>query len=1129
MTSTALGQLFLRELERALNRPAPKDRIIAQYHLLQQVFFDQTQRERLQFATLFARMSYAFQQSPVPGELQAHTHRFRKTADDLLRHGGSGSDELSDRAAHILLKLLQHFYQVGIPPSLEKWTTIELPALGSRREGHTYLPHARVLVIGASTESQQLLARPEDAPEQVVRIQYGIAERNENFQQSIDLLRHSFGFPLPVQLLEIDISPEGIYAPRGWVLNPDYLTDVSAISECFQPGGPQPYLYLLKKFLPYSTSKYLLLGNIANFFLDELMSDPDTTFKKTFSKVFQISPLGFSLLPDAVVREIQQKSQRHFLSLKKVLHQDFPKRKIQVENSFLEPTFYSGLYGLQGRLDVYHQSGQEAHIVELKSGKPFRPNIHGISVNHFTQTLLYDLLIRSMSNRRLQPENYILYSTLDQDQLKYAPPVKAQQMEALEVRNQLVAFEQYLAGMQAADATPIDQSHGAQLLQRLRPERQPTLSGYNRDNLERFYQAIHQLSAEERSYFLAFTGFIAREHLYAKTGVSGSDKLQGQAGLWLRSPEEKEQSFEILQHLELIDNQAATSNPVLRFRRTDQTNPLANFRVGDIGILYPHPRAGETPLSNQLFKGSILEVSGDHILFRLRYPQFNDRLFEERPVWCIEHDFLDSSFNGMYRGLFAWAESPSGKRSLLLTKTAPRRPEQMPDEFPFPKLTDEQQRILAKALSAPDYFLLWGPPGTGKTSFMLRYLVEHLLNHTQERVLLLAYTNRAVDEICDAIEQIHGDMRDAYLRIGSSSSTPERYREQLMEEKISRLEKRKEIRELLASHRIYVGTLSSFLNKQELLELLDFDRVIIDEASQILEPMLVGLLPRFKQFILIGDHQQLPAVVLQDERESAVEIPALQGLGLHNMRNSLFERLYRKALEQNWDWAYDQLSIQGRMHRDIMAFPNEFFYHKILQTLPAHLVPDTPQEQPLSYQLPENADTLQKQLSQHRLLFFPTPVDRDSQNGKTNQPEAVWVSKIIQAFQAIYAANDLPWTSNTLGIITPYRAQIAQIQDHLQQAGMELNSLTIDTVERYQGGARDIIVISLCTNQSRQLDALISHSDEGVDRKLNVALTRARKHLILLGNPAILGSDLTYRALLEYCGISDDSNESGNV
>ena len=90
------------------------------------------------------------------------------------------------------------------------------------------------------------------------------------------------------------------------------------------------------------------------------------------------------------------------------------------------------------------------------------------------------------------------------------------------------------------------------------------------------------------------------------------------------------------------------------------------------------------------------------------------------------------------------------------------------------------------------------------------------------------------------------------------------------------------------------------------------------------------------------------------------------------------------------------------------------------------------------------------------------------------------------------------------------------IRQTLSEENIPEDEITIDTVERYQGGARDIIIISLCTNSMSQLQGMISLSEEGVDRKLNVALTRARNHLVILGNPDLLKQDEVYGKLLDF-------------
>jgi DNA replication ATP-dependent helicase Dna2 len=307
----------------------------------------------------------------------------------------------------------------------------------------------------------------------------------------------------------------------------------------------------------------------------------------------------------------------------------------------------------------------------------------------------------------------------------------------------------------------------------------------------------------------------------------------------------------------------------------------------------------------------------------------------------------------------------------------------------------------------------------------------------------------------------------------------------------------------------------------DLLKLIKFDRVIIDEASQILEPMLVGLLPHFKRFILIGDHKQLPAVVVQSPEESKVDSPTLRSIGLGNMRDSFFERLFKRCIENDWHWAYARLSHQGRMHRDIMDFPNEHFYNSGLKILPEDLDLSTTQKQLIDFQRPNNVSYLENILCSRRNIFLPTEADYNSKTGKTNAFEANLIGELVFSFQRIYKFNNRSFDKNSIGIITPYRAQIAQIRKALSEKSIDPELLTIDTVERYQGGARDIILISLSLNNLTQLSSLVSLSEDGVDRKLNVALTRARHHLVVLGNVEILEQNTIYKNLIESFSVTE--------
>lgn len=1118
MKNEALAKLFYKEVIKIqdLEETTLSAQISAQYRLLNLLYVEATKEEKLQFTTLFARIAFAGHKYNLSKQLQFFIHEFRKQAQTLESRKATQKVDhliLYKLGLHALTLSISSIFKQAIPGAIAEI----LPPEGFYQTAPSSIKgnrsFARVVAISIDRKAEMLTARDEEFPGSEIKIKYNIADRNENFNTDIEALETVFGFPAILNLLDIEIDKEEVYRPRAIVIEPDYLVDVSAIAECFKEGTTLPVAYLLKKFLPFETTIPLMLGNIANFFLDELMTNSEATFKETFPKVFRLNPLAFTLFSDREIREIMQKSQRHFLTLKQMAVQTFDENDIPPEHCLLEPSFYSQRYGIQGRLDVfYHHTNKEGKedsaIIELKSGKAWQPNRWGLSDNHYVQTLLYDLMIKSVYAERLIPTNYILYSGAEDKPLRFAPVTKTKQFEAIHLRNQLLTIEYQLSQIQKHESVK-------SILHEIHPGRYPKVKGFLGRDLGKFATVYQEMNELESDYFHAFISLIAREHQLAKTGIQGIDHLNGLASLWLNGFKEKSEQFDIISHLQINKINTRADDPLIYFSKTAESGDLANFRKGDIAVLYPHEEGDNGVLNHQIFKCTIVEMTKGAITIRLRSKQYNETLFSQHQFWNLEHDLFDSGFTSMYRSIFEFVQFNEKKKGLLLTTEAPGKP-QIYETHSLPRLTREQEDIFNQAIHAPDYFLLWGPPGTGKTSIMLQHFVKYIINETDENVLLLAYTNRAVDEMCEAIEGIDALMTEEYIRIGSAYSTSEKFRGQLLSEKTKKLNSRSELKELIDSRRIFVSTVASIVNKQDLLKLKKFHRVIIDEASQILEPLLVGLLPKFEQFILIGDHKQLPAVVTQDSKESATQSELLKTIGLHNLRDSLFERLFKQCQANNWNWAYAQLSHQGRMHQDLMDFPNQNFYGGLLNILPVELSAHHQQIAPLRFALPTESTELEQQLCDQRMLFIPTPSETGP-HFKVNTFEAEKIAELVKSFHRIYEANGEEISLHSIGIITPYRAQIAQLQQVLQRNEIDLDLLTIDTVERYQGGARDIILISLCANQVSQLTSLVSESGEGVDRKLNVALTRARKHLVIVGNPQILKENHVYRDLIEYC------------
>ncbi len=1123
MNKAALGELFYKELEKVIKKEQnPHEKVEALYKLLHLMIMEITRKERLQFSTLFSRIVYVSQTYQIDRTLQTKIHYFRREAKNKPHpQQEEGLQVLQQAGIYVVARTIEAIFGVVAPEHTQPYLPRTFPLAISKVEVVAFYPKLRVVALKEDRAKEQLIVQSEQHPEQEIKVQCNIPERNEHFNATIQAIRQVFGFPITLNLLDVEVDEEGVHRPRAFVVAPDYLIDVSTLAGCFGEWGAEPLLYLLKKFLPIPVNKHLIIGNIANFFLDELMNYPERSFQEIFPRVLQTNPLGFCLLDDREIKEIQQTVQRHYLVLKKMVQQDFKEEGIEPKYCFLEPSFFAETYGLQGRLDVLFLQNRQAAIVELKSGKVYKANQYGITPSHFIQILLYDLMIRAVFGKKVDPKNYILYSSVQEKSLRFAPRIKAQQYEALQVRNQLVALDWELK-----DLTKWFSKNGltTRLIERSVPftkinsNRLGAIKGFVGEDIIQFEKVYHHLSPLERKYLHAFSGFIAREHQLAKTGVQGVESANGLASLWLDDFEDKEEQFEVLSYLTIKVNQTNDNPPIIQFERTSRTNPLANFRKGDIVVLYPFEEARSTEpaiLKHQIFKCSITDLNAHHVVVQLRSQQFNTSIFEQYRHWNLEHDMMDKSFIVQYQGLFQFFQQPISKRNVWLTHCPPQKGEPIHLAH-HSELTDEQHLVLQKIISAKEYFLLWGPPGTGKTSMMLKHLVKYLLENTSEKLLLMAYTNRAVDEICDAIERIGAVIKEQYLRIGSHFATEYRFQEQLLQNKIASAKSRKEIKAILEQHRIVVGTVSSITNKPELLKLMTFQRAIIDEASQLLEPSLLGMLTQFEQVVLIGDHKQLPAVVLQDETESAVKDEELNKIGLKNLRNALFERLFHRCIANNWHWAYAQLSHQGRMHEKIMAFPNEHFYQNTLKILPETVAHSLQQKNtPTVFNstiLPEWMFAL----AQKRVLFLPSTTDEASLTKKTNKHEALIIKSLLTQFVELYRSMGKTISADSIGVITPYRAQIAQIRAVLaQDPAMNNDLITIDTVERYQGSAKEIIIISLCINTLQQMDLLISPSDEGVDRKLNVALTRAREYLVIIGNPDLLKANRTYRALIE--------------
>lgn len=1090
-----------------------REKYIQLKRILERFCKDITRNESLQFPSLFSRLVFISQKYNLPKELERNLQNIRVKGTFLLRDEQNIVKRNQYEAALETVKILAaKVYGIDAVTDI-----VSQPMEDSDYPKNQNTDYIRIQVIGIDRDREIITGEAKDFEEQIIHVRFNVKGINDVFNPTVKKL----WVGAQLNLLNCRLDGSGVYTPQMFVLEPDYLIDTSAIAECFQSYGKSHLHYFRRKFEQTKNSQFILLGNLANFFLDELVFTDDPAqlrFEDVFSESFRQKPFEYTSCKDIQkgedFRTFMVKAKTQFENIKRVVTHDFAENEIDINRCVLEPSFYCEKYGFQGRLDLLQLSDDESginRIIELKSGGlPYPKEDKGkIAVNHEVQTTVYRLIIQSVfgvSDRKISAS--ILYSAAENpgENLRLAATYHTFEKEIINIRNLIVATEHELyVG---------DTENVSELFSKIfNPDNYGRVPDFFRNQIIDIEKVIRNTAPVEREYFFRYITFLTRELYLQKTGDEYFESANSTASLWNTVYQERKDAFDLIPDLEILNIDESGRDMKIMFRRKDNSD-FINYREGEICILYPHDNESDTILTNQILKGTVAEISTQYILLRFRYKQKNRIYFETYKRWTVEHDRLDHSYNNMFKSLFSFLQSPVETRQLLLGFKAPQSSFTPSSEYEPGSMAEKQAKVLKKAIEAEDYFLIVGPPGTGKTSVFARRLIEHYYTNTDDNILIIAYTNRAVDELCEAINQAFGcnDYECAeYIRIGTELSCGENYRHCLLQNVAKDVKSREELRNILKSRRIVIGTLAAVNGKTEIFDMKYFNVSIIDEASQILEPQIIGILPKVGKFIMIGDHKQLSTITLQNKEKSDVNNPELNIIELCNCNESLFERLFRICCRKAWVNAYDTLVYQGRMHIDIADFPNRHFYDGALKPI------ELWQSEPLQLSC-SGTDKYSDLLSNHRVAFIDCEESHNTINDKVNYIEAQTVVELCKAVMRIYKVNNKSFdVSKTLGIITPYRNQIALIKHKLHESDIpELCNIMIDTVERFQGSQRDIIIMSFCINKTYQLNFLSNlNKEQTVDRKLNVALTRARQQLFLVGNRYLLKQNPIYKSLLD--------------
>lgn len=950
-----------------------------------------------------------------------------------------------------------------------------------------------------------------------------------------------------VNLLDVSLEPwsdgRTLIVPELVVFEPDFLVDITSITGCIQPYGSSPLNHVVHKIQPPQQSSAIMLGNVANQFLDDCVNQTEEkpiSYEESIAKAFVSDPIAFCALDD-INAEFFQKTKEQFVNINKTVTNSFEEVDIRPGTGVvLEPSFICEAMGLQGRMDLL--SLDHGKIVELKSGKaedwnrvqPEAKEEHLLQV-----TLYYEFLHYNLGLNYSDVKCYLFYSRYPQMMNCMASREKVR--KALQLRNEMVGLEWRL--MRGAskdivlDLTP----------DKLKTKNVPSKlwNEFIFPDLSKTLYPLHAAGLLEKSYFHTFLSFVERELFLTKVGCLSADRSSGFSDAWNLSVEEKVRGgnmivdltiadFNVSDGLDVQDNGESIRNIRLKWCADEENLP--NFRVGDLVMLYERNEERDGVTNKQLFRCTIETLLSDEVVLRLAYKQRNRSVFPLNSHYAMEHDTMTSTYNSMTRALRAFLTAPEDRRDLLLG----RRDFRFGDPMPLPRPTDKSERVnqvVADAMRAEDFYLLVGPPGTGKTNLAMRTMVDNFLAEPGCRILLMAYTNRAVDEICRMLQDY--DPALDYIRIGNELNCDPAFRPHLMKYQMAGCNNRMKVKERLLGCRVYVATVASMDGKSGLFGLFHFDVAIVDEASQILEPQMLGLISAtdangassIRKFVMIGDHKQLPAVVQQPRDEAEVVDDALRAFSLTNCADSLFERLHR-YMETHSEVKPGLLDTQWRMHPTISGFVSREFYnnalkvgrsaHQISCALPYAAENETRQVASFPMNMEYTTENIREFVRTVRMGFLHTEKASRSDNNKINAEEANVVAEIVRSIAELNAENADFSLSAHVGIIVPFRNQIAIVLKRLRELGVEhAEDIVIDTVERLQGGQKDYIIFSTTISQYYQLNVLSEPVDmdgQWVDRKLNVALTRARKQLFVVGNEKLLRQSAVYERLIDYCG-----------
>jgi DNA replication ATP-dependent helicase Dna2 len=879
---------------------------------------------------------------------------------------------------------------------------------------------------------------------------------------------------------------------------------------------------------------WMAKGRLIHTLFDRLLSDMDAPGDHAFHEGFKKAlPALKAVLPGSRIptdlKSLEKDARVHFDNLREWLDNTrnlFSSAEIELDR-------ISSRWGLKGRSDAILHHKHRRTIVELKSGKvPV--------LEHLLQLYAYALIFREEGSDAAI-NGCVLYSATGKTETLGSPRSDWRKL-VIKGRNGVVALKHSFL---TQNPEPLEHGCGRkgkcfsragclQLFGNASTGKGALLNGAERDYYATWYTLLSRDAWAQESEFSrvldprtqqerideGLTLTVNEARLPENPGIPNCDSADEREADPMDKPSENRKGWR------LRAGRSETKDRLV-------VELLFNEIVADVSPAEEVMVHRGDPCGNDSFRGTVIASENGRIVVGIKVPfsrSCNDAEFRARSAFSTAGDwfldrlpfsrgrdvarhalfkFLVQGDPAVKRAVVHAGPRPAGKgstdESLSHDAAAPEGVSPQPSgsaavsapgddvqdlcfsEGLTSELNEDQEAAVTAALDSETFHLIHGPPGTGKTRVLARLLRVCL--DRGERVLVACPTNVALDRLLMSLMQL--GVHD-FLRVGGRGTVSEEFLDALKEagnptclldDLCSQPMEFAAFKKRVADTRL-VGATAYQASAHPVLLGQKFHRVVVDEAGQLDEPSTLGPLAMAPRFVLGGDHLQLPPVVKERAGNT------LQGES-SGLERSLFERLFHAAPEER----ISRLKIQYRMNREVQDIPSRLFYGGTLVPFP-----DVARRR-----LNLNPGVAEKR-EINRIIDPELPVVfvdvHSPDSGKASPEEAAIACRIVESLIASGVA------AYEIGIITPYRAQQALIRRFLTERTGGRVFLSVDTVDRFQGGEKEVIILSLARS-----DGVTSFL---ADRKrLNVSLSRARSKLILLGHGPALEEHPLFCSILQ--------------